>query len=116
MIRVEIVEEAKNRGVFRYRVPGMAIEGRSRKPLIDACRRLKRSLGPLNSVQAFSVREVRIRTSVAPSSGLNKSPRLRYMGHKNIQPRVRYSWPPPNTLPFRLTKCTPAQAWQVIPS
>jgi len=22
---------------------------------------------------------------------------------------------PPNTLPFRLTKCTPAQAWQVIP-
>ena len=39
----------------------------------------------------------------------------RYLGHKNIQHRVRYSSSPPNTLPFRLTKCTPAQAWQVTP-
>ena len=46
MIRVEIVEEAKNRGVFRYRVPGMAIEGRSRKPLIDACRQIQALVGP----------------------------------------------------------------------
>ena len=27
----------------------------------------------------------------------------RYLGHKNIQHRVRYSSSPPNTLPFRLT-------------
>ena len=40
----------------------------------------------------------------------------RYLGHKNIQHRVRYSSSPPNTLPYRLTKCTPAQAWQVTPS
>jgi hypothetical protein len=46
MIRVEIVEEAKNPGVFRYRVLGMAIEGRSRQPLIDACRQIKALVGP----------------------------------------------------------------------
>ena len=36
--------------------------------------RLKRSLGPPNSVQAYSVRGTRIRKSVAPSSGQNKCP------------------------------------------
>jgi hypothetical protein len=46
MIRVDIVEEAKNPGVFRYRVPRMAIEGRSRQPLIDACRQIKALVGP----------------------------------------------------------------------
>jgi hypothetical protein len=46
MIRVDIVEEAKNPGVFRYRVPGMAIEGLSRRPLIDACRQIKALVGP----------------------------------------------------------------------
>ena len=45
MIRVDIVEEAKSPGVFRYRVPGMAIEGRSRQPLIDACRQIKALVG-----------------------------------------------------------------------
>ena len=45
MIRVDIVEEAKSPGVFRYRVPEMAIEGRSRQPLIDACRQIKSLVG-----------------------------------------------------------------------
>jgi hypothetical protein len=46
MIKVEIVEEVKNRGLFKYRVAGLLIEGRSRQPLIDACRQIKALLGP----------------------------------------------------------------------
>ena len=45
MIKVEVIEEVKNRGVFKYRVKGMPIEGQSRQPLIDACRQIKALLG-----------------------------------------------------------------------
>ena len=44
MIRVEI-EEQKGRGIYRYRVVGMAIEGRSRQPLLAACRQIKALYG-----------------------------------------------------------------------
>jgi hypothetical protein len=45
MIRIDI-EEIKRRDVFRYRVRGLPIEGQSRQPLLDACREIKRILGP----------------------------------------------------------------------
>ena len=46
MFKVELIEEIKKRGVFRYRVAGLPIEGQSRQPLLDACREIKRILGP----------------------------------------------------------------------
>ena len=45
MFRVELIEEINKRGVFRYRVAGLPIEGQSRQPLLDACREIKRILG-----------------------------------------------------------------------
>jgi hypothetical protein len=46
MIRVELLEEIDRRGVFSYRVAGLPIEGRSRQPLLDACRQIRDLLGP----------------------------------------------------------------------
>jgi hypothetical protein len=40
MIRVERAEAGLN-GRYRYSVPGYAVEGVSREPLLDACRQLK---------------------------------------------------------------------------
>jgi hypothetical protein len=45
LIKVEVIEEVKNRGAFKYRVEGMPIVGQSRQPLIDACRQIKALLG-----------------------------------------------------------------------
>ena len=45
MFKVELIEEINKRGVFRYRVAGLPIEGQSRQPLLDACREIKRILG-----------------------------------------------------------------------
>ena len=50
MIRVEIIEEVRNRGTFRYCVPSLALEGQSRQPLLDACRQIKSLLGPTNQL------------------------------------------------------------------
>ena len=50
MIRVEIVEEVRNRGTFRYRVPSLALEGQSRQPLLDGCRQIKSLLRPTNQL------------------------------------------------------------------
>jgi hypothetical protein len=46
MIRIDVAETKERRGVFHYRVSGMPVEGRSRQPLLDACRQIKRILGP----------------------------------------------------------------------
>ena len=120
MIRVNIVEEAKNPGVFRYRVPGMAIEGRSRKPLIDACRQIQALVGPTKQrAGLFREGEFASEHQLPSRVGRISPPGLmtpRYLGHKNIQHRARYSSSPPNTLPFQLTKCTLPQAWQAISS
>ena len=43
-LRVIRDERADGRGLYAYRVEGSTVEGRSREPLLDACRRLK-SLG-----------------------------------------------------------------------
>lgn len=45
IIRVELGCEVENRGTWDYRVPAFALEGRSRQPLLDACRRIKRMGG-----------------------------------------------------------------------
>ena len=45
MIRIDVAETKERRGVFHYRVSGMPVEGRSRQPLLDACREIKRILG-----------------------------------------------------------------------
>ena len=50
MIRVEIIEEVRNRGTFRYCVPSLALEGQSRQPLLDGCRQIKSLLGPINQL------------------------------------------------------------------
>ena len=50
MIGVEIIEEVRNRGTFRYRVPPLVLEGQSRQPLLDACRQIKSLLGPTNQL------------------------------------------------------------------
>ncbi len=45
MIRVERGAE-KSPGVFAYAVPSLGLSGRSRQPLLDACRQIKSLLGP----------------------------------------------------------------------
>ena len=45
MIRVERGAEISP-GVFAYTVPSLGLSGRSRQPLLDACRQIKTLLGP----------------------------------------------------------------------
>jgi hypothetical protein len=45
MIRVERGAETSP-GVFAYTVPSLGLSGRSRQPLLDACRQIKLLLGP----------------------------------------------------------------------
>ena len=44
MIRIERHEEVRP-GIWRYTVPGFGTEGRSRQPLLDACRQVRAILG-----------------------------------------------------------------------
>ena len=44
VIRIERHEEVRP-GIWRYTVPGFGIEGRSRQPLLDACRQIRAILG-----------------------------------------------------------------------
>jgi hypothetical protein len=45
MIRVERGAEISP-GVFAYTVPSLGLSGRSRQPLLDACRQIRTLLGP----------------------------------------------------------------------
>lgn len=45
MIRIERGAEVKP-GIWQYTVPEFHLSGRSRQPLLDACRQIKRILGP----------------------------------------------------------------------
>jgi hypothetical protein len=45
MIRIERGAEAAP-GIWKYSVPSLALCGKSRQPLLDACRQIKRVLGP----------------------------------------------------------------------
>jgi hypothetical protein len=44
---IEIFRGAEtNPGIWEYSVPSLALCGKSRQPLLDACRQIKRALGP----------------------------------------------------------------------
>ena len=45
VIRIDLGNEIKP-GIFEYRIPSLRVEGRSRQPLLDACRRIRSILGP----------------------------------------------------------------------
>ena len=51
MIRVERGDEISP-GVFAYNVPSLGLSGRSRQPLLDACRHIKSLLGPTGQLAA----------------------------------------------------------------
>jgi hypothetical protein len=51
MIRVERSAEISP-GVFAYTVPSLGLSGRSRQPLLDACRQIKTLLGPTGQFAA----------------------------------------------------------------
>jgi hypothetical protein len=48
MIRIERGKEVKP-GIWEYSIPSFDLRGRSRQPLLDACRQIKRALGPTKS-------------------------------------------------------------------
>jgi hypothetical protein len=65
MIRVERHEEVRP-GFWRYTVPGFGIEGRSRQPLLDACRQIRAILGE-TSQRAGLFREGRTEADISCS-------------------------------------------------
>jgi hypothetical protein len=65
VIRVERHEEVRP-DVWRYTVPRFVLEGRSRQPLLDGCRRIKRILGPTGE-RAGLFREGRAEADVSYS-------------------------------------------------
>ena len=65
VIRIERHEEVRP-GVWRYTVPGIGIEGRSRQPLLDACRQIRAILGD-TSQRAGLFREGRTEADISCS-------------------------------------------------
>ena len=54
MIRVELGEEIERQGKWHWAVPALSLSGRSRMPLLDACREIKSMGGdPLEIVGLF---------------------------------------------------------------
>jgi hypothetical protein len=47
MIRIERGSEVSP-GIWEYRIPSLSLSGRSRQPLLDACRQIKRMGGAPN--------------------------------------------------------------------
>lgn len=45
MIRIDRGKEIKP-GIWEYSIPSLGLGGKSRQPLLDACRRIKCTLGP----------------------------------------------------------------------
>ncbi len=84
MIEVVITGKKSRNGVFPYVVRGFAIEGRSRQPLLDACRTLKRmGVDPTRPVGLFreGSRVWDLRTSVGRGAELtvHEEPSTRFM-------------------------------------
>jgi hypothetical protein len=50
IIRIDLGREAAP-GVFTYSVVSLGLSGKSRQPLLDACRQIKRALGPTKAEQ-----------------------------------------------------------------
>jgi hypothetical protein len=53
MIKIELGSEVAP-GVFEFSIPSIAVSGRSRQPLLDGCRQIKRVLGPTKAEQAHA--------------------------------------------------------------
>jgi hypothetical protein len=51
MIRIELGKEVSP-GIFEYSVRSLGLIGKSRQPLLDACRQIKRALGSTKAAQA----------------------------------------------------------------
>ena len=45
MIRIDRGREVAP-GIWEYSIPSLGLSGKSRQPLLDACRQIKRALGP----------------------------------------------------------------------
>ena len=73
MIRVERGAEMSP-GVFAYTVPSLGLSGRSRQPLLDACRQIKSLLGPTGPLAGLFREDTRSGISVA---GLMWGPKSR---------------------------------------
>jgi hypothetical protein len=50
VIRIDLGRESAP-GVFEYSIPSLGLSGKSRQPLLDACRAIKRILGPTKSAE-----------------------------------------------------------------
>src|SRR3984957_12157306 len=50
MMRIERGREVSP-GIWEYAVPELGLSGKSRQPLLDACRQIKRALGPTKAEQ-----------------------------------------------------------------
>ena len=65
MILIERGREVPKRpGVFEYRIPSLELSGRSRQPLLDACRQIKSILGDTGAEEAAIYREGRTEPDV----------------------------------------------------
>jgi hypothetical protein len=50
MIRINLGKETAA-GIFEYAIPSLGLHGKSRQPLLDACRQIKRILGLTEEAQ-----------------------------------------------------------------
>lgn len=83
MIKVIVTNKSQN-GVFDYTVPSASLDGRSREPLLDACRRLKRmGEAPAREACLFygKSKEWALRTTVGYGAGLTvrEDPSVRFV-------------------------------------
>ncbi len=84
MIEVVITGRKSRNGVFPYVVRGFAVEGRSRQPLLDACRLLERmGVDPTRLVGLFrkgsDVWDLRTTVGVGAKLTVHEEPSTRFM-------------------------------------
>jgi hypothetical protein len=53
MIRIDLGKEVKP-GIWEYSIPSVGQGGKSRQPLLDACRQIKRVLGATKAAGAYA--------------------------------------------------------------
>jgi hypothetical protein len=76
-------------GVFAYTVPSLGLSGRSRQPLLDACRQIKSLLGPTGQLaglfrEGHSEWDVRCRVDVGAELTIKEESAggIRFAKHK----------------------------------
>ena len=80
MIRVERGDEISP-GIFAYTVPSLGLSGRSRQPLLDACRQIKSLLGPTGQLaglfrEGHSEWDIRCRVDVGAELTVRRRARV----------------------------------------